>query len=95
MPEKLQNLSARAKKYVLHYLYALAASSWNAGIATAVASLGLAAGAALEPDTVVPLDWTQMWAGFKYGALINALFYLRKNPIPEALPSETRPPIAS
>lgn len=93
MPDMVKGALHRVKKYVIFYLYALIASSWNAGIATAVATLGLAAGAALEPDKVSPLDWNQMWAAFQYGALINALFYLRKNPIPETLPAETRPPI--
>lgn len=91
MSDKLLNFSHRAKKYVLHYLYALAASSWNAGIATLVASLGLAAGAAMEPDTVAALDWSQMWAAFKYGAVINALFHLRKHPLPERLPDTQAP----
>lgn len=93
MSDRILQFSTRAKKYVLHYVYALVISSWNAGVATAVATIGLAAGAAFEPETVVPLDWSQMWAAFQYGALINALFYLRKNPLPESLPSETNPPI--
>lgn len=86
MPEAAKNFGRSLKIYVLHYLYALAAGSWNAGIATLVASLGLAAAASVEPSQVKPLDIEQMWAAFKYGAAINALFYLRKNPLPEKLP---------
>jgi hypothetical protein len=94
MSEHVLNISRRAKRWILHYLYALAASSWNSGIATLVASLGLAAGAAMEPDKISPLDWPQMWGAFQYGAAINALFHLRKNPIPESLPTETRAPFS-
>ena len=95
MPEAIQDFWARRlRRYVLHYFYALLASSWNAGIATLVASLGLAAAASIEPDHIRPLNWPQMFAAFRYGAVINALFHLRKNPLPEQLPDtlNTTPP---
>jgi hypothetical protein len=94
MSEQVLNISRRAKRWALHYLYAMAASSWNAGIATAVATLGLAAGAAVEPDKITPLDLDQIWGAFIYGAAINAIYHLRKNPIPESLPTETTAPFA-
>lgn len=75
----------RVKIHAVHYAVALAASSWNAGIATLVASLGLAAGAAIE-DSVTALNWHEMWTAFKYGAIVNALFYLKAHPLPEKLP---------
>lgn len=92
MPDSLRTRLPAVKRWALFYLYALAATAWNAGIGGAVATLGIAAGAALEPDEVVALDWAQMWSAFKYGAVINALFYLRSHPIPEKLPSDDRSP---
>ncbi len=86
----------RVKLHALHYVVALGASSWNAGIATVVASLGLAAGAAIDPANIRPLDVGQMYAAFKYGAIINAIYHLWKNPLPEKFPLNggTPPPIS-
>lgn len=86
MPEPVQRFWRRIRLYVLHYIFAMLTSSWNAGIATAVASLGLAAAASIDPDHVKALDWPQILAAFEYGAVINALFYLRSHPLPEKLP---------
>jgi hypothetical protein len=86
MPESVKRIGERVRLYALFYLYAMLASSWNAGIATALASLGLAAGAAIDPEHVQALNWHQIFTAFKYGAVINALFYLRSHPLPERLP---------
>lgn len=90
-------LFARMRVHALHYIFALVTSSCNAGIATVVASLGLAAGAAIDPANIRPLDVGQMYAAFKYGAIINAIYHLWKNPLPEKLPAagDTAPPFTT
>ncbi len=89
MSEAIARQWPAIKRWVLFYLYAAGATSWNAGIQTMAVSLGLAAGAAIEPDKVYALDAAQMVIAFKYGAIINLIMYLKTHPIPEKLPTST------
>jgi len=73
------------KSYVLHYIYGLAASSFNGGISAAISFLGLAGGAAAGLN-VQAMNLHQLGVTFVSAVLIHALFYFQKRPIPEDFP---------
>lgn len=75
---------AKIKAYIVHYVYGLLASSWNAGM-TAVAAFAGAATAAAAGAPVEALNLHQLAAVFLGTVGLHLILYFQKNPIPEDL----------
>lgn len=72
----------KIKSYCAHYLFGILANSFNGAITAVISFLGLAGGAAAGLS-VKAMDLHQLAITFYSAAIIHALFYFQKHPIPE------------
>jgi hypothetical protein len=85
---------AKLKRAATHYLYAMFAQGFNAGIAAIYSFLGMATGASFDAEHFDPPGWRTLAWTFCVTFCVGILWYLKKHPLPEKLP-ETTPPFAS
>jgi hypothetical protein len=73
--------------YLKHYTYALFATSWNKSTKAVDAFLGIAVGAAFDPQNIQAPNWSM--AAYIFGVVYfrSVAEYLAANPIPTSLAS--------
>ncbi len=81
------------RSMIRHYVYGLFAASWNGGISSVAAILGIDALAATGADQMTHiLNWHEMVSAF-IGALgVHAILWLKAHPLPETF--DTHPPFS-
>lgn len=85
---------ATIKHAVAHYLYACFAKSWNGALVAIYAMIGQAVGAGLDPGHFNIPDWRTFAYTFAVVFSVQALGFLKDNPLPDKLP-DTNPPFAT
>ena len=93
MPAPIRNAWSIIRRWLAHYAYALFAKSFNGATVALDGFLGLAAGATVSESIAKP-NWQVAAAIFCTAFVRNALLYLKENPLPAKLPTETTAPFA-
>lgn len=88
MSDATQNKIASAVK---HYAWGCFAKSWNGAIAAIYSFLGLATGAAFDPEHFDAPGWRTLAWTFLVAFGVSVIGYFKDHPLPPALP-DTEPP---
>lgn len=87
-----RDLKSKAWKWAKHYLYGLLVKSWNSSIKSVDAFMGVAVGAAVNPDQIQAPNWTM--AAYIFGTVYvrSVVSYFAENPIPVSLADDEELP---
>ena len=70
-----------------HYIYACFAKSWNGALVAVYATIAQAVGAGIEPEHFSIPNWRTFAYTFAVVFSVQALGFLKDNPLPDKLPT--------
>lgn len=89
MTANIKRVRSDVWRWLKHYFYGLFAKSWNGAVNGVYGFVGVATGAALNPQAIQAPNWQMAAYVFGVSFAISAIGYFKDNPLPPSLGMET------